>query len=257
MFACVLSPAKTLDTNLLPGLYPINEPLFFSKALKMAMKLKDLSPNQLSQLMGISEKLAESNYERFQNFSKSALEKQGRPAILFFKGDVYQGLEAHSLTKSQLQTANGHISILSGLYGLLNPLDTILAYRLEMGCPFSYQNKKNLYEFWKDDLTQALEKKMQENGDKVLLNLASKEYFSALCLKKFSFPVVECVFENLRKGQYRVISFLAKKARGKMARYLIEKKPKNLKSLEGFQEDGYLFCPKTSTDERLVFKSQL
>ncbi|SCA58388.1 UPF0246 protein VC0395_A1934/VC395_2470 [Chlamydiales bacterium SCGC AB-751-O23] len=256
MFHILLSPAKTLNFDIDSSTESLDYPLLLSDTKILARTLKTYSSEELGQLMGISNKLADLNFSRFQDF-RTPMPKIARPALSVFQGDVYMGLEAHSLTKKQLSYAQDHLSILSGFYGLIRPLDLILPYRLEMGTSLKTANAKNLYEFWQLKIQKALVERMSQSKDKILLHLASEEYFKSIQPNSFPLKIVLCQFKNLRKEKHKIISFLAKKARGKMARFVLENKIKSIKDLECFNESGYVFCKKESKENLLVFKSEL
>lgn len=255
MFHIVLSPSKTLDFESDTFSSTLQAPLLLDKSKNLANTLRKLSVKDLMKLMGISEKLALLNHDRFQSFKAPFPKGQSKTSLFAFQGDVYTGLDASSLNKTQLSYAEKHLSILSGFYGLLRPLDHMLPYRLEMGCPLKNEKGKNLYEFWDLDIQKALENRMESSKDKILVNLASEEYFKSIVPKTFPIKIIECKFKNLRKDKYKVISFIAKKARGKMARFIIKNRPTKLEELHEFEDDGYRFNKKESDDKTLVFHS--
>ncbi|NCF70806.1 MAG: peroxide stress protein YaaA [Chlamydiales bacterium] len=256
MFHIVLSPSKTLDFESETPSAALQEPLLLKKSKKLADTLKKHSVEELMKLMGISEKLALLNHSRFQTFKIPFPRGESKSCLFAFQGDVYTGLDASSLNKTQLNYADNHLSILSGFYGLLRPLDHILPYRLEMGCPLKNEKGKNLYEFWDLEIQKALKARMDSSKDKVLVNLASEEYFKSIAPKSFPLEIIECKFKNLRKDKYKVISFIAKKARGKMARFIIKNRPTKIEEFYEFKDDGYRFIRKESDDKTLVFHSR-
>ena len=248
----VLSPAKTLDYSFSEEGMDFSVPLFLTKSKKLVSNLKKLNKSELSSLMGVSEKISALNHERFQNWSQaskpSALSKQ---AGFVFKGDVYQGLEFEKLSKKDINFAQKYLRILSGLYGVLKPLDIISPYRLEMGTKISVAKNKDLYAFWKDEITNHLNKDLKSSS--ILVNLASVEYFSSVNAEKLNSRVVNPVFKDFKNGQFKIISFYAKKARGLMAKFLIQNRAKSPEDLYKFNLDGYKFSKKESTEDSPVF----
>lgn len=235
----VISPAKSLDfeRELPTGQY--SQPDFLNEAERLNKTLARKKPKALSELMGISSKLAELNWNRNQSFSLPFTPDNARQAVFAFDGDVYKGLDAYTMTSEQLDRLQEQLRILSGLYGMLRPLDLIQAYRLEMGTSLKVGRKENLYAFWKDTLTEALNDEMAPG--ELLVNLASKEYFSALDTKKLKAEVLTPVFKDWSKDKLRVISFYAKKARGAMVRYIAETGAASREDLLGFDYEGYQF----------------
>ena len=248
----LLSPAKSLDLNTkLP--YPnYSEPQFLKHSKTLISHLKKLSIPKISTLMGISEKLATLNQERFQNFKLPFNTQNARPAIYTFNGDVYDGLQAFRLTQKQIQFAQKHLRILSGLYGILKPLDLIQPYRLEMGTDLRKANLKplptSLYTFWENILTPAIKQELSKQ--QTVINLASQEYFKVL---KLSSTVITPIFKDKKNGVYKIISFYAKKARGLMARFIIENNIKNIEEIQQFKENGYYFNPENSNSKEWYF----
>ncbi len=210
-----------------------------NEAQKMNDILKKKKPKALSQLMCISDSLTQLNWERNQQFSLPFNPNNARPAVYVFNGDVYQGLDAQSIPVEKLDRLQDTLRILSGLYGILKPLDLMQPYRLEMGTQLKVGRKKNLYEFWKKQLTDHLNKELEE--DEVGVNLASNEYFGAVDEKKLKVPVLTPIFKDWKNDQLKVISFFAKKARGSMVRYILDTDAKTLEDIKGFDRDGYLF----------------
>ncbi|GGD44256.1 peroxide stress protein YaaA [Muriicola marianensis] len=235
----VISPAKSLDfdTKLPTEKYTI--PAFLEETQKVNKVLIRKKPKALMSLMDISTQLAELNWERNQQFSLPFTPENARPALYAFSGDVYVGLDAYTLPEDKLTAAQDKLRILSGLYGILKPLDLIQPYRLEMGTSLKIGRKKNLYDFWKGTLTSALNEEM-EDGE-ILVNLASNEYFSALDSKKLKAEIITPVFKDWKNDKLKVISFFAKKARGSMVRYILETGASTLDDIRGFAEDGYQF----------------
>ncbi len=247
----LLSPSKSL---LEAGEYPnfeYSSPQFLTKSKKVNQTLKKLKPADLVALQDISDKLAELNYVRNKSFKPPFSSENARPAIFSFSGDVYDGLQAHTLSTEVLSRLNESILILSGLYGILKPFDFMQPYRLEMGTSLGVGEAKNLYEFWKKDVTAYVKKQLSEN--ELLVNLASKEYASAVDLKAFKSQVVEVDFKDFHNGQLKMISFFAKKARGMMARFLVESEAESLDDIKLFNSEGYAFDEALSSGNKLVF----
>jgi len=233
----LLSPAKSLDfESVLPALAP-TEPLFLEQTKKVHRELKKLKAKDLQQLMHISADLAALNEERIKAFSMPFTVENSRPAVYAFDGDVYKGLDVYSLGANQVEAMQERLRILSGLYGMLRPLDLIQPYRLEMGTSLSIAESRSLYEFWTSTLTKSLEKEL--SADEMVVNLASKEYSKAVALSKLKQPVVHPEFKDFKNGNLKIISFYAKRMRGVMARYLIELKNPTLEAIHAFEADGY------------------
>lgn len=243
----IISPAKSLDFETALPTDKYSMPLFLDRATEINSALKKKSPRQLSKLMGISNKLAELNWERNQSFETPFTTQNARPAIFSFNGDVYQGLDVFNLSSKQLDYLQETTFILSGQYGILRPLDLMQAYRLEMGTKFSLKGSKNLYQYWNETLTSHMESCFS-NSD-VLVNLASNEYSKALNLKSLSVDVYSPVFKDWKNDQLKVISFFAKKARGLMLRYLAENNSTKASDLLGFNYEGYHYSPEHSKSE--------
>lgn len=249
----VISPAKTLDFETPPTTRRSTQPQLLQRAGELVDDARAMSPKDIRGLMGVSEKIAELNHSRFMNWSTPFSLDNAKQAVLAFKGDVYTGLEAETLTSDELAFAQKHLCILSGLYGLLRPLDLMQPYRLEMGLKFANRGGKNLYEFWGDDIQRLLEKQLGKSGSPVLVNLASNEYFRAVRAGSLNAGVITPVFKDLKNGKYKVISFFAKKARGQMARYIIEKGINDPQGLKKFRVDGYRYSKAESTAREWVF----
>lgn len=238
----LLSPAKSLDFESTPAVKKSSEIIFPEESEYLAGKLKKMSARKLKSLMDISEDLAQLNAERYAQWSLPFTEKNSKQAIFAFTGDVYQGFEALTLKKPDLEYAQDHIRILSGLYGMLRPLDRIQPYRLEMGTNWAITPKhNNLYKYWKEKLTDRLKKEMKENGETMVLNLASNEYSKVIDLKKLGVPVISPEFKEDKGDKYQMISFFAKKARGMMARYVVKNKIEKADDLRVFDSEGYHF----------------
>ncbi|MDZ8117663.1 peroxide stress protein YaaA [Pontiella agarivorans] len=245
---CLLSPSKSM--NMEPAkLKDFTEPAFLEKSRKLVSKARKFSTPQLMEFMEISEKLAELNRQRFKDWNPPFNLENAKQAALAFTGDVYDGLDAPSLKKADLDFAQQHLRILSGLYGLLKPLDLIQPYRLEMGRPLETRGAKNLYEFWRASITEELN---QTEAD-VVINLASNEYFKAVDKKGLNKNIISPVFKDEKNGNFKIISFFAKKARGSMARFLIENRIKTPDGLLEFSENGYAFNTELSTPAKPVF----
>jgi len=249
----VISPAKTLDyESEIPAL-ETTQPDFLKESAALIKELRELSPQQISSLMKISDKLGALNYDRFQNWKRPFTEKNARPALLAFKGDVYTGLEAGTLKKRDFDYAQKHLRMLSGLYGLLRPLDLMQPYRLEMGTKMQNSRGKNLYEFWGDRITRALNGQLHRLKSKELVNLASNEYFQSVRPGMLDAEVVTPHFKDLKNGQYKMISFFAKKARGMMSRWAIDNRVKKAAALQDFDVAGYTFNAGMSKGNDWVF----
>ncbi|QPF74486.1 peroxide stress protein YaaA [Roseateles sp. DAIF2] len=256
----LLSPAKSLDYETpVPAAVAgmATEPQFLPRSAELIKVLKTKSPAAIAELMDLSEALSTLNVERYRAWQPQSTEANSRPAVLAFNGDVYEGLQAASLDLEQLQWAQQHLAILSGLYGVLRPLDRLQPYRLEMGTRLATKRGKSLYEFWGDELAEHLNRRIAEQRVPVIVNLASQEYFRAADRKALQPRVLECQFEDWKNGQYKIISFFAKRARGLMARYCIEHKVDRPEGLLDFKVDGYAYEPALSTPERLLFRRRL
>lgn len=249
----VISPAKTLDYDTPPTTRKSTQPQFLAQAEQLVEDARQLSPDDIRSLMGVSENIAELNHARFMNWGTPFTLDNAKQAVLAFKGDVYTGLEAETLTASQLTFAQKHLCILSGLYGLLRPLDLMQPYRLEMGLKFANSGGKNLYEFWGTDITGLLQKQLKKSGSAVLVNLASNEYFKSVKSRELEADIVTPVFKDLKGGKYKVISFYAKKARGQMARYIIDNELNDPEALKKYKVDGYKYNRAESSARDLVF----
>lgn len=249
----VISPAKSLDFEASPTTPTHTQPDFLDKSQELIDILRDYSPQQLSELMGISDKLAGLNAARFAEWHPPFDLNNAKQAVQAFQGDVYVGLQAESFNEHDNAFAQRHLRILSGLYGLLRPLDLIQPYRLEMGTRLPNSAGKDLYAFWKKTLTDALNQAIAESGSKVLVNLASNEYFKAVDTKKLDARVVTPVFKDAKNGQFKIISFYAKKARGLMSAWMIHQRLDDPQGLKAFDVDGYRFNAILSEGDTLVF----
>ena len=247
----VISPAKSLnfEKELPTNLFSKSAFLKESKIVNQIIKQK--SPKELSELMDISDKLANLNWDRNKSWKTPFNQGNARPAIFAFDGDVYTGLDAYSISSEKLDVLQNKVRILSGLYGLLKPLDLIQAYRLEMGTKLPIGESRNLYDFWKNNLTTSLNKELK--NEELFINLASNEYFSAIDTKTLKVPVITPEFKDYKNGKLKIISFFAKKARGLMVRYIIDTNAETVEDLKGFNYDGYQFDANLSNGNQLVF----
>ncbi|MDF7647017.1 peroxide stress protein YaaA [Pantoea sp. Acro-805] len=250
----VISPAKTLDFESPLATQRFTQSTLLEKSQQLIDVARDLSPAQISSLMSISDKLAHLNAERFNQWQPPFTLDNARQAILAFKGDVYTGLQAETFSEADFDFAQEHLRMLSGLYGVLRPLDLMQPYRLEMGIKLANPAAKDLYGFWGDLLTQKLNDAMAEQGDEVLINLASDEYFKAVKPKQLNGELIKPVFLDEKNGKFKVISFYAKKARGLMSRYVIQNRLSKPEQLKQFDVDGYFFAADESKGNELVFK---
>lgn len=249
----VISPAKTLDYESSPTTSAHSLPDFVDDSTTLVERMRALTPPDIEQLMHISPKLADLNFGRFLNWSPKATTENAKQAILAFKGDVYTGLQAEAFSEADFQYAQEHLRILSGLYGVLKPLDLMQPYRLEMGTNIDNIRGKNLYEFWGDKPAEALNSQLSSLGTDVLVNLASNEYFKSVNLNTLSAEVVTPVFKDYKNGKYKVISFFAKKARGLMAAWIIENRIEDKADLSKFDVAGYQYNDAASNGNELVF----
>ena len=237
----VISPAKTLDYDPPPVTPRFTLPAHLEQASELIERLRELSPAQISELMDLSDKLAGLNAARYGSWTPDFTPANAKQALLAFKGDVYTGLNAEDFSEADFDFAQRHLRMLSGLYGVLRPLDLMQPYRLEMGTKLSNARGKNLYEFWGERISQWLNEAMAEQGDNILLNLASNEYFSAVKRKALNARIIDTEFKDLKNGQYKIIGFYAKKARGLMARYVIKERLSNPEDLKAFDYQGYRY----------------
>lgn len=249
----IISPAKTLDFETLAKTRAATTPDFLDRSQQLIDQLKQLSPIDVSNLMGISEKLGLLNHDRFLNWHVPFDAANSKQSVLAFKGDVYTGLDAESFTSDDFKFAQKHLRILSGLYGLLRPLDLIQAYRLEMGTKFANDRGASLYQFWGDQLSKAINAQLVKSKSKVLLNLASNEYFKAVKSQLIEADIIVPVFKDLKNGKYKIISFYAKKARGLMAAYVIKNRINDVEQIRNFNVDGYRYNEAMSTAREWVF----
>ncbi len=250
----LLSPAKSLDYETPLGDVPHTQPQFKAQSQALIEVLRTQSPQQIASLMDLSDALSALNVARYAAWSPRSTLRNARPAVLAFNGDVYEGLQARTLPVADLEWAQQHVAILSGLYGVLRPLDLLQPYRLEMGTRLATPQGSNLYQFWGSSIAQHLNQRLRADTSPVVVNLASQEYFKAVDRKTLKAPVVECVFEDYKGGAYKVISFHAKRARGLMARYAIEHRITTPEGLKHFDSEGYAHAPEVSGLDRLVFR---
>ncbi|MDW7692363.1 peroxide stress protein YaaA [Flammeovirgaceae bacterium SG7u.111] len=249
----VISPAKTLDYKTLVTTSEYTLPRMLADTEKLAVPLKKKKAKDLAKLMSISENLAELNQERFAAWHPDFNLENARQALFAFKGDVYEGLEAYTLSNNDLKFAQDHLRILSGFYGLLKPLDLIQPYRLEMGTKLKIGRKNNLYEFWDGKITNELNNDLNSIGSEVVINLASNEYFKSVKVTDLKSKVITPVFKDFKNGNYKVISFFAKKARGMMTSWIIRNKITDAEQLTAFDSGGYGFNSELSSGDELVF----
>ena len=244
----VISPAKRLKEDARSPL-PVTKPVFQPRAEELAAKASELTAGELGKLMKLSDNLARLNHDRFANWEALA----PAPAALMFDGDTYAGLEAESLDEDALRYASGHLRILSGLYGLLRPLDEIKPYRLEMGTRFKTETARNLYEYWGSAIAEQLNAEAANVGSDVLVNCASQEYFGAVDTGALKLRVVTPVFYEMKSGSPKIVSFFAKKARGAMARYIVENRLESADALKDFDTGGYAYAAELSTEDAPAF----
>ena len=250
----VISPAKTLDYESPLPTSEFTQPRLLDDSNELIESCAKLSASQIADLMKVSDNIAQVNAERFRTWQPNFDLHTARQAMYAFKGDVYTGLDAYSLSAEQIEFAQNHLRMLSGLYGLLRPLDLMLPYRLEMGTKLKNNRGSDLYTFWGTKITERLKQDMQESNDNVLINLASDEYYKAVKEKQLNATVIKPVFLDQKNGKYKVISFYAKKARGLMSRFIIENQISDIEQLKTFNTDGYYFDAENSNATELVFK---
>ena len=250
----LISPAKTLDYQSELATTRFTQPALLEHSQQLISEARKLSAPQIKALMGISDKLADLNATRFHDWHPDFTPDNARQAILAFKGDVYTGLQAETFSEADFDFAQQHLRMLSGLYGVLRPLDLMQPYRLEMGIRFENPRGKDLYQFWGDEITKTLNAALEAQGDDVVINLASDEYFRSVKPKALEGRIIKPVFLDEKNGKFKVISFYAKKARGLMSRYIIENRLSKPEQLTGFDSEGYFFDAESSSAEELVFK---
>ena len=251
----LLSPAKALDYDTpLPAGVPHTPPLFVPESAALIEVLRRQSPAQIASLMKLSDALASLNVARYEAWSPRATARNARQAVLAFNGDVYEGLQARTLTAADLDWLQQHLCILSGLYGVLRPLDWMQPYRLEMGTRLKTDQGANLYQFWGTQIADYLNQRLAGDKAPILVNLVSQEYFKSVDRKVLQARVIDCVFEDYKGGGYKIISFHAKRARGLMMRYAAQHRISSPQKLQGFDLEGYAFAPAASEPDRLVFR---
>ncbi len=250
----LISPAKSLDMDNPSPIADYSQCDFLAQSQLLIDQIKRLSVDDIAQLMTLSAKLARLNVQRYQDFQLPFSEHNAKQAVFAFNGDVYEGLSANDLSEDAIQWLQQHLRILSGLYGLLRPLDLMQPYRLEMGTKFANSRGKNLYAFWGEQLTSALNVLLAQQNCPVLVNLASEEYFSAIQSKQIHAPIITPIFQDEKAGKYKIISFYAKKARGMMVRYASEHHLTDVQQLKNFNHAGYAYCPETSTEHNWIFR---
>ena len=251
----VLSPAKSLDLETPPTTTLHSTPDFLDHSAQLIERMRQFSPAEVGSLMGISDALSALNVARYASWTPQLTD--ARQAIMAFNGDVYAGFEARTLQPVQLDYAQSQVRILSGLYGLLRPLDLIHPHRLEMGTRLSTARGKDLYAFWGDTITNALNRTASEQQARVLVNLASEEYFKSVKPRQLNVPVISPVFEDWKNGKYKIISFYAKRARGMLARYAAVHQIRDPEQLKQFDVDGYAYVPEASNDSSWVFRRKV
>ena len=249
----VISPAKTLDYDTPPVTERFTLPQYLDDSQALIVQLRELSPAQISELMHLSDKLAGLNAARFGSWTPDFTPANAKQALLAFKGDVYTGLDAESLGEDDFSYAQDHLRMLSGLYGLLRPLDLMQPYRLEMGTKLANARGKDLYAFWGTRISEWLNQALAEQGDDLLLNLASNEYFSAVKRNALKARIINTEFRDFKNGQYKIISFYAKKARGMMSRFVIQERINDPEQLKQFDVQGYYYSAEQSKPDNLVF----
>lgn len=252
----LISPAKTLDFETPAPTAEFTQADFLKESKLLINELRALAPHDISNLMSISDKLGLLNFDRFANWKTPFKPTNAKQALFAFQGDVYMGMQAENFSADDLQFAQQHLRILSGLYGLLRPLDLMQAYRLEMGTSFANSRGKNLYEFWGDTITKAINKQLKELDSRVLINLASNEYFGAVKPKLVKAEIITPVFKDQKNGQYKIISFFAKKARGMMSAYIIQNRITDPEAIKQFDVAGYYFDAASSSKYEWVFKRE-
>lgn len=253
----LLSPAKALDFTTPPHIARNTQPAYLKQSDTLIRQLQKLSPSDIAQLMDLSDQLALLNYNRYAEWSLPFTPDNAKQAVLAFDGDVYDGLSAKTLGADDLDFAQQHVRILSGLYGILKPLDLIQPYRLEMGTKFKNEGGKDLYAFWGETLLEAINAELDAMPDPVAINLASEEYFKAAVGRKFKGRLIQPVFEDWKNGKYKIISFYAKKARGLMTRYAVLNRLTDPERLKAFESEGYAFTPEVSDASTWVFRRRL
>jgi cytoplasmic iron level regulating protein YaaA (DUF328/UPF0246 family) len=253
MMLTIISPAKKLDYSQPTEAHECSQPMLLEHSEQLLKDLRLLSPDDICSLMGLSDKLGALNFERFQEWQTPFSRENAKQAILAFKGDVYQGLDAENMSADELAWAQDNLRILSGLYGLLRPMDLMQPYRLEMGTKFANNRGANLYQFWGEIITNQLNKLLSASPKSVLINLASNEYFKSVKPKKLEADIITPIFMDQKNDKYKIISFFAKRARGLMSAFIIKNKITDAEQLKTFNVDGYSYNPAMSEGNKWVF----
>lgn len=252
----VISPAKTLDYQSPLATQRYTQPELLKYAKKLIKTCRKLTPDQIASLMKVSDKLAGLNAARFAEWTPEFTPDNARPAVLAFKGEVYSGLNAQTFSEEDFDFAQRHLRMLSGLYGVLRPLDLMQPYRLEMGTKLANENGNDLYSFWGDVITQNLNTALEQQQDNILINLASDEYFKSINQSKLNATIIKPVFLDRKVGKYKIISFYAKRARGLMSRFIIKNRLTQPEQLQQFDDDGYQFDAASSNNSEFIFKRE-
>ena len=239
----VLSPTKTLKPVPVKENRKYSTPEFLNKSEQLVKELREFTVQELTTVMNISPKLAQLNYERYKNWKLPFTADSAYPALFTFKGEVFNGLDADTLNDGDIDFARKHLRILSGLYGILRPMDLIMPYRLEMGTRYPFSERKNLYEFWKETITKAIHNALSQQNDEILINLASSEYFKSINIKLLKAQIITPEFKEYKNGTYKTVTIYTKKARGLMARFILQNRISNPEELKLFEDDGYFFNP--------------
>lgn len=249
----LLSPAKNLDEKTPAPIQDFTQPALLGHSEALMQEVRLLAPQDIAGLMHVSDKIALLNYTRNQEWQVPFTLSNAKQAIFLFKGDVYEGIDAYAMNQDAMAYLQSHLGLLSGLYGLLRPLDLIQPYRLEMGTGFANARGKNLYEFWGNEITQLLNQRIEQSNAKTLVNLASQEYFKSVQVKKLAVPMVTPIFKDEKNGQYKIISFYAKRARGLMAKFAAERQITDAEMLKDFNLEGYEFNSAASNEKEWVY----
>ena len=249
----VISPAKTLDYDTPPKTKVFTTPDYLGQSQQLINRLRNFSSLDISDLMKVSAKIADLNFDRYESWKKPFTEKNAKQSILAFKGDVYTGLDAETFKADDFKFAQNHLRVLSGLYGLLRPLDLMQPYRLEMGTKLKTDKGNNLYEFWGSDITEGLNKQLKKIKSDTLINLASNEYFKSVKPKELNAEIITPAFKEFKNGEYKMIGIYAKKARGLLSRYIIQNKLNDPEDIKAFSEEGYRFNKSLSKGNNWVF----
>ena len=249
----VVSPAKTLDYETPPKTKVFTTPDYLDDSQELIHRLRRMSSLDIAELMKVSKKIADLNFDRYESWKKKFTEKNAKQAALAFKGDVYTGLDAESFTAKDFKFAQNHFRVLSGLYGLLRPLDLMQPYRLEMGTKLDTERGKNLYEFWGSTITEGLNKQLKKIKSETLINLASNEYFKAVKPEELNAEIITPAFKEYKAGEYKMVGIYAKKARGMMSRYIIKNQLSDAEDIKAFKEEGYKFNKNLSKGNTWVF----